>query len=81
MRSAWLQISGQRTQWMSSSSPPIVWILGAEGDGRLHALRGNTGESIFASEPMSGLRHFQTLIAMQDRLYVGGDGGVYAFAF
>ena len=60
---------------------PIVWMLGAEGDGRLHAFRGDTGVPIVASPPMSGLRHFQTLIATQDRLYVGADGRVYAFAF
>jgi PQQ enzyme repeat len=62
-------------------SNPIVWILGAEGDNRLHAFRGDTGEPILTSEPLSGLRHFQTLIATQDRLYVGADGRIYAFSF
>jgi hypothetical protein len=62
-------------------SNPIVWMLGAEGDNRLHAFRGDTGEPIFASEPLSGLRRFQTLIATQDRLYVGADGHIYAFRF
>lgn len=62
-------------------SNPIVWMLGAEGDGRLHAFRGDTGEPIFASEPLSGLRRFQTLIATQDGLYVGADGRIYAFRF
>jgi outer membrane protein assembly factor BamB len=62
-------------------SDPVVWMLGAEGDNRLHAFRGETGEEIFTSEPLSGLRHFQTLIATQDRLYVGADDRVYAFAF
>jgi len=33
------------------------------------------------SQAMSGLRHFQNLIASQDRLYVGADGRVYAFVF
>jgi len=42
---------------------PIVWILGAEGDNRLHAFRGDTGEVLFTSKPLAGLRHFQTLIA------------------
>jgi outer membrane protein assembly factor BamB len=60
---------------------PIVWMLGAEGDNRLHAFRGDTGETIFTSEPLSGLHHFQTLIATAERLYVGVDGRVYAFAF
>ncbi len=62
-------------------SNPIVWMLGAEGDDRLHAFRGDTGEPIFVSEPLSGLRHFQTLIATEGHLYVGADGRVYAFKF
>jgi hypothetical protein len=62
-------------------SNPIVWILGAEGDNRLHAFRGDTGEPLYASEPLSGLRHFQTLIAIQDHLYVAADGRIYAFRF
>jgi hypothetical protein len=62
-------------------SNPIVWIPGAEGDNRLHAFKGDTGEALFASEPLDGLRRFQTLIATEDRLYVGADGRVYAFTF
>ena len=63
-------------------SDPIVFIVGAEGDNRLHAFRGDTGEPL-ASPPehMRGLHHFQTLIATDDRLYVAADGTVYAFAF
>jgi hypothetical protein len=60
-------------------SDPIVWMVGAERDNRLHAFRGDTGAPLFTSEPLAGLRHFQTLIATQDRLYVGADGRVYAF--
>lgn len=62
-------------------SNPIVWILGAEGDNELHAFRGDTGDPLFASEPLNGLHHFQTLIATQHRLYVGADDRVYAFNF
>ena len=62
-------------------SNPVVWMLGAEGDNRLHGFKGDTGEELFASEPLAGLRRFQTLIATQDRLYVGADGRVYAFVF
>jgi hypothetical protein len=62
-------------------SNPIVWIPGAEGDNRLHAFRGDNGEPIFASEPLRGLRRFQTLIATQDHLYVGTDERIYAFKF
>ncbi len=30
---------------------------------------------------MSGLRHYQTLIATSKRFYVAGDNKVYAFKF
>jgi hypothetical protein len=64
-------------------SYPIVWVLGAEGDNQLHGLRGDTGETLFTGPPqaMTGLRHFHTLIATEDRLYVAADGNIYAFRF
>ena len=64
-------------------SNPIVWIVGAEGDNRLHGFRGDTGEPLFSgpAQPMRGLRRFQTLIATEERLYVAADGTVYAFGF
>jgi hypothetical protein len=66
-------------------SEPIVWILGAEGDNRLHAYRGETGEPLLgsrgANEVMAGLHHFQTLIATEERIYVGADDKIYAFVF
>lgn len=66
-------------------SNPIVWILGAEGDNRLHGFRGDTGETIFDGgarwEVMYGLRHFESLLATEDRIYAAADGRVYAFAF
>jgi hypothetical protein len=30
---------------------------------------------------MTGLHHFQSLIANKERLYVGADDKIYAFAF
>lgn len=60
---------------------PTVWMLGAEGDDRLYGFRGDTGEQLFVSEAMKGLRHFQTLIATQDHLYVAADEDLYAFGF
>jgi outer membrane protein assembly factor BamB len=61
---------------------PIVFIVGAEGDYRLHAFRGDDGE-LLASPPerLRGFRKYQTLIAAGDRLYVASGGQVYAFAF
>jgi hypothetical protein len=64
-------------------SNAIVWVLGAEGDNQLHGFRGDTGETLFTGPPqaMIGLRHFQTLIATEDRLYVAADERSYAFRF
>jgi hypothetical protein len=66
------------------SSDPVVWMVGAEGDNRLHGFKGDTGEPLLpAARPaaMVGLRHFQTLIATRDHLYVGADGRISAFTF
>ena len=83
MRTAWCgAVNGRGSPIATTTdghSDPIVWMLGAEGDNRLHALRGDTGAPLFESQPLAGLRHFQTLIATADRLYVGADGRVYAF--
>jgi PQQ-like domain len=63
-------------------SDPIVFVVAAQGDNRLHAFKGDTGEPLASPpEQMRGLHHFQTLIATDDRLYVAADGTVYAFAF
>lgn len=58
---------------------PIVWVAGAEGDERLHGFRGDTGVSVFASEPLPGLRHFVTPMAADGRIFLAGDGRVVAF--
>lgn len=64
------------------TAQPIVWIVGAEGDGRLHGFRGDSGAALFAShERLDGVRHFATVLAAEGRLYVAGDGRVYAFGF
>jgi PQQ-like domain len=63
---------------------PIVWIVGAEGDNRLHAFRGDTGEPLFAGGPpdaVAGVRRFQSLIAAERRLYIAADGRLVAFGF
>lgn len=62
-----------------AAADPTVWVAGAEGDGRLHAFRGDTGAPIFASAPLRGLRHFATPLVADGRLFVAGDGRVYAF--
>jgi hypothetical protein len=90
---------GLRTAWCGSldgrgspivttadgSADPIVWIVGAEGDSRLHGFRGDTGQPVFdgggPGDRMGEIRRFSTILAAENRLYVAGDGRVYAFGF
>jgi hypothetical protein len=62
---------------------PIVWAVGAEGDDRLHAFRGDTGEEIHlssgAASRMPGLRHFATILVAAGRMYIAGDNRIFAF--
>ncbi len=64
---------------------PVVWIAGAGGDERLHGFRGDTGQVLFdggdKADAMAGVPRFATILAAEDRLYVAGDGRIYAFAF
>ena len=63
-----------------TSENPIVWIAGAEGDDRLHAFRGDTGQPLWTSpDTITALRHFATILVAEGRLYIAGDGRVYAF--
>jgi hypothetical protein len=66
-------------------SNPIVWILGAEGDDRLHGFRGDTGDLLFdgggPGDAMTGLHHFQDLLPAGGRLYVGADDRLYSFSY
>ncbi|MFZ0208888.1 MAG: hypothetical protein WAL59_22735 [Roseiarcus sp.] len=61
------------------TADPIVWIVGAEGDERLHGFRGEDGQALFSSDPLDGLRHYVTILAAAGRLYFAGDGQVFAF--
>jgi hypothetical protein len=58
---------------------PIVWVAGAEGDERLHGFRGDTGQAVVASGKLPQLRHFVTPMVADGRLYLAGDGRVFAF--
>jgi hypothetical protein len=59
----------------------IVWAVGAEGDNALHGFNALTGQVVFsgAGTAMSGLRHFETILATRQRFYVAADNTVYAF--
>ena len=60
---------------------PIVWMVGAEGDDQLHAFRGADGQPLLtgSQSTMQGLRHFVTIVATPEHLYVPADGRIYAF--
>jgi hypothetical protein len=60
---------------------PIVWAVGAEGDNELHGFNALTGATVFSGTgtAMSGLHHFQTILATRERFYVAADDTVYAF--
>jgi outer membrane protein assembly factor BamB len=61
---------------------PLVWVAGAEGDNKLHAFDALTGAVVYnSSNTMSGLHHFQTLIAAGGHLYVAADNTVYSYTF
>jgi hypothetical protein len=62
-------------------SNPIVWIAGAEGDDRLHAFRGDNGESVLMKPQVSlhGVRHFAPIVATTEHLFVPADDRIYAF--
>lgn len=63
-------------------SDPIVFAIGSQGDNKLYAYRGDTGDLIaLTPQRMVGTRDFQTLIAANGRLYVAAYGRVYAFTF
>jgi hypothetical protein len=61
----------------------IVWVVGAEGDNELHGFNALTGATVLSGTgtAMSGLHHFQTILATRNRFYVAGDNKIYAFAF
>ena len=69
----------------NGTADPIVWLVGASGDERLHGFRGDTGQPVFgggsAADRMNGLQHFASILAAEHALYVGGPGQLYAFRF
>jgi hypothetical protein len=64
-------------------SQPIVWTAGAEYTNQLHGYDGETGELIYSGggpdEHMGNIRHFQTPIVVDGRIFVAADDQLYAF--
>jgi hypothetical protein len=61
----------------------IVWVVGSEGDQRLHGYDGDTGNVVFGgggtNELMTGTRRYNTGIAVHGRIYLTSDNKVYSF--
>ena len=60
----------------------IVWSMGAENDGHLHAFDGDTGAAVtFAGSTtnIANMRRYNTPIAAKGRIFVPADGTVVAF--
>jgi hypothetical protein len=56
-------VPGRLVTTTDGRADPIVWMLGAEGDGRLHAFRGDMGEPMDLPgmrAPLAGQRRFRT---------------------
>jgi len=62
------------------TSEPIVWVAGAEGDGRLRGFDGDTGAPVVsAPAPGPTIRRFQSPIVSNGRLYLAVEGGLRAY--
>lgn len=64
------------------TSNPIVWVVGAEGDDVLHGFNALNGDAVFTgTQTMTGLHHFETILAAHRHFYIGADDTVYALTF
>ena len=85
--SAWnVSQSGQGSPWVTTTDATnnaIVWVVGAEGDHRLHGYNGDTGAVVFdgggADELMTGDRKWNSGMVARGSIYVANDNKVYKF--
>src|SRR5207248_3335062 len=85
--SAWsASQSGQGSPWVTTTdgtNNAIVWVVGAEGDHRLHGYNGDTGAVIYAgggnNELMTGDRKWNSGMVARGSIYVANDNKVYKF--
>jgi hypothetical protein len=85
MQTAWCVASGgmgsPSITMSDASHDALVWTEGAEGDNGLHAWDLVTGAPVYFSgeEALGPARRFTTPIAVHGRVFVAGDGTLYAF--
>jgi len=78
--------SGQGSPFVTSTdgtTNAIVWVVGSEGDQKLHGYNGDTGAVVYAgggaNELMTATRKWNTGIEARGRIYLASDNKVYAF--
>jgi len=78
--------SGKGSPWITTTdgtNNSIVWVVGTEGDQRLHGYNGDTGAIIYAgggpNELMANTRKWNTGIVARGRIYFAADNKVYGF--
>ena len=78
--------SGQGSPWVTTTdgtNNAIVWVVGAQGDQRLHGYNGDTGAVVYAgggaNELMTGTRKWNSGMVARGSIYVANDNRVYAF--
>jgi hypothetical protein len=78
--------TGQGSPWVTTTdgtNNAIVWVVGAQGDQRLHGYNGDTGAVVYAgggaNELMIGTRKWNSGMVARGSIYVANDNRVYAF--
>jgi hypothetical protein len=78
--------TGQGSPWVTmtdGTSNAIVWVVGAQGDERLHGYNGDTGAVVYAgggnNELMSGTRKWNSGMVARGSIYIANDNKVYKF--
>jgi hypothetical protein len=75
--------SGQGSPWVTTTdgtNNSIVWVVGAEGDDKLHGYNGDTGAVVYTgTDQMSGTRKWNSGMVARGSIYVANDNKVYKF--
>jgi hypothetical protein len=85
--SAWnVGQNGKGSPWVTTTdgtNNAIVWVVGAQGDHRLHGYNGDTGAVVFDgggnNELMTGDRKWNSGMVARGSIYVANDNKVYKF--
>jgi hypothetical protein len=75
--------TGQGSRWVTTTdgtNNAIVWVVGAQGDQRLHGYNGDTGAVVYAgggaNELMTGTRKWNSGMVARGSIYVANDNRV-----